>query len=371
VTKPIIIIGGGLWGGLLASALIQKNPSQEFRLYEEKDQFGGNHTWSFHETDVTPEGMKLLRPFIRKTWDEHQVIFPGLKRTLKGKYHSISSQLFDEKLRKTIPTERLITGRKISLQEAANEGSTVIDARGFFRQGECGYQKFIGLEVKTDGPHGLLNPILMDATVDQIDGFRFIYCLPYSPEKLLIEDTRYSQNSSLDHFRIKENIHEYARLKGWKIAEILREESGSLPIPYRYQEPEIDHDVINLSGIFHDTTGYSLPDAVRLVLKISESDLSHSKLQNIVHNYRNVRERDRKFFRFLNRLMFFASDDKSRYRMLEFFYKSSPSLMQKFYRGEMSSLDKTKFFVGVPPVSLPKAFNVILASFKEQKETLS
>ena len=36
-----------------------------------------------------------------------------------------------------------------------------------------------------------------DATVEQLDGFRFLYTLPFGPDQLLVEDTRYSDGPAL------------------------------------------------------------------------------------------------------------------------------------------------------------------------------
>ena len=60
--------------------------------------------------------------------------------------------------------------------------SGVIDARG--PDGpmpgiELAWQKFVGVEYDAPG-HGLEAPIIMDATVDQSDGYRFVYSLPFS-----------------------------------------------------------------------------------------------------------------------------------------------------------------------------------------------
>ena len=50
-------------------------------------------------------------------------------------------------------------------------------------RGRAGYQKFVGLEIRTPQPHGMVRPLLMDARVAQIDGFRFVYVLPLAPDR--------------------------------------------------------------------------------------------------------------------------------------------------------------------------------------------
>ena len=46
------IVGGGLQGCLLAHALAWHRPEATVLLLEQADDLCGNHTWSFHETDI-------------------------------------------------------------------------------------------------------------------------------------------------------------------------------------------------------------------------------------------------------------------------------------------------------------------------------
>ena len=62
-----------------------------------------------------------------------------------------------------------------------------------------GLQKFLGHGTATSrGRHGLDAPVLMDATVAQRGGYRFVYVLPLAPRRLLVEDTYYSDAPDLD-----------------------------------------------------------------------------------------------------------------------------------------------------------------------------
>jgi lycopene beta-cyclase len=369
MTRPIVIMGGGLWGGLLAYTLQKRRPELDYILVEGKETFGGNHTWSFHESDLSRESFELVRPFIKASWNEYSVQFPSLKRTIKLPYHSISSRDFHELLLKELPKDRVRLNEMMTTAEATSLSDLVFDTRGTNEHFRCGYQKFLGLEIETEMPHGLTSPILMDANVEQIDGFRFIYYLPFSETTLLIEDTRYSDNSFIDHFRMNEQVLDLVRRNGWKIKNILREEHGALPIPYDVPERFSDERILDLKGLFHDTTGYSLPDALRLIPKIVDSELSYLKVKGLIDGYRKQRTNDRKFFCLLNRFMFLGSPQESRYKTLEFFYRSSPSLIKKFYAGEMSAWDKVRFFAGKPPIALRDAFRVLFGNAILTKET--
>ena len=49
----------------------------------------------------------------------------------------------------------------------------------------------------------------MDATVPQRDGFRFMYVLPLAEDRLLVEDTTFSDSPRLDQEALRESVHEY------------------------------------------------------------------------------------------------------------------------------------------------------------------
>ena len=87
-----------------------------------------------------------------------------------------------------------------------------------------GYQKFLGLEITLESPHGLTLPLLMDAKCPQENSFRFFYCLPWDERTLLIEDTRYSDTGEVDLDYFRAEIKKYCDQKGWKILKIGRED---------------------------------------------------------------------------------------------------------------------------------------------------
>src|SRR3546814_11561005 len=70
----------------------------------------------------------------------------------------------------------------------------------------------------------------MEATVEQLDGYRFVYLLPFDAETVFIEDTYYSDDADLDAAAVRERIAAYAAAQGWDVARAMREESGVLPV---------------------------------------------------------------------------------------------------------------------------------------------
>jgi lycopene beta-cyclase len=353
--KPFAILGGGLWGGLLALRLQELRPELTFKIFEQDSGFGGKHTWSFHGPDVG-ENLQWLEPMVTKSWAGYDVIFPEHQRGFDSSYHSITSEKFNAYLKSTLKLETFVLSARVTIEDLLSEYSFVIDARGLYAPVKSGLQNFIGWDVELTRPHGLERPILKDVSVKQIDGYRFIYYLPWTPTRVLIEDTRYTLKPKLE-----ENILDVIKAKGWEIKEVLSKEEGSLPLP---MEPVIVEDragVISLAGIFHDTTGYSLPDAVRLTNKLCElKTWTASSVSEVVSEYRKSREGDRSFFRLLNRLLFEAAPDHERFVVLQYFYRRPKDLIEKFYSGQMNAIDRVRVFLGKPPVRITRALKTFL-----------
>ena len=214
VTEPsphfdVLLVGGGLSAGLIALALARHRPDLSVAIIESGETFGGNHTWSSFASDLSPEGVELVAPIIAHRWSHYEVRFPAYRRPFDHPYQSAVSEKLNEALEAAIPPERRFTGTPVAAltpdsvtlaDQRVLRAAAVIDARGQ-RQSphlELGFQKFVGLEVEFEEPHGLTGPIIMDATIDQHDGYRFVYTLPFSPTTALIEDTYYADGPVLD-----------------------------------------------------------------------------------------------------------------------------------------------------------------------------
>jgi lycopene beta-cyclase len=90
----LVLVGGGLANGLLAWRLVMTRPDLSFVVLEAGSTLGGNHTWSFHGTDVTKAQMEWLWVLCAKSWPAHDVTFSGEPRRIGGGYHSITSDDF-------------------------------------------------------------------------------------------------------------------------------------------------------------------------------------------------------------------------------------------------------------------------------------
>ncbi len=87
----LILVGGGLANSLIAYRLAATRPEIDWTILEGGAEIGGNHTWSFHEGDLTPAQQAWMEPFVSARWPDYAVAFPGLDRRLPLGYRSISA----------------------------------------------------------------------------------------------------------------------------------------------------------------------------------------------------------------------------------------------------------------------------------------
>ena len=369
-------MGGGLASGLAAYRLSQLRPSLRLLILERGTRLGGVHTWSFHQGDLPPRAFEWMKPLISRSWPEHEILFPSYRRKIRTAYHSLRSIDFHERVMAQIPDGVLfgIEVESVSPHEVKAVGgrvfqaTAVIDGRGFSAEAAspCGYQKFLGLELELEGPHGLTGPILMDATCPQVDGFRFFYSLPFGPRTVLVEDTHYSESPFLDVETYRREIAAYAEAHGWKIGKVAYEEVGALPIPLRADMTEVEMARIGVpsigvrGGLFHPTTGYSLPDAARLADHLATfPTLTSEGLIGFLSCYLREARKSRVFFRFLNRMLFLGAEPERRYQVLERFYRLSEPLVERFYAMRLGPLDCARLLMGKPPIPVGKALGCL------------
>ena len=370
----IALAGGGLSAGLIALALARRHPAVDVRIVESGEKLGGNHVWSFFDSDVAAADRWIVEPLICHRWPGYDIHFPKFSRTLAAAYNSIDSDRLDAVVRAHLPADHLLRGDVACVSDTALtladgrvlEARLVIDARGpgDLAHLSCGWQKFLGQALHVPGGHGLTRPIVKDATVAQIDGYRFVYCLPFDAETVFVEDTYYSTTPDMDAPALRARIAAYAQSRGWANARAGREETGVLPVImggsfdsyWASTGPQVAKAGLR-AGLCQPVTGYSLPDAVKLAGMIAADP--HITRDALIRHARLCWDA-RGYYRMLDKMLFRAAQPDRRYQVLERFYALSEGLIRRFYAGQSTLLDKARLLIGKPPVPIGRAIRAIL-----------
>ncbi len=364
----LVLVGGGLQNGLIALALRRRQPALRLCLIESGPALAGNHTWCFHASDAGPEDAELVAGLAEHNWQSYRVLFPRLERELATGYSMLSSERLAELVTKAFVgapgsgielnahAVDICADRVVLADGRVLRARAVIDATGPERHellsGKSGYQKFVGLEVRTHTAHGLTSPILMDARVEQQDGFRFLYVLPLAEDRLLLEDTCFSGSKELDYDLFCERIHAYAEEQGYAIDELVRAEKGVLPLPWAGSVPPHHADQPIRAGYgggwFHPVTGYSFPIALRIASFIAKSSIDQLRAEGLT-SLRSDQERQMKFAYRLNKMLFTWFAPQERYNVLERFYTLDEGIIRRFYALQLTGIDRARVLVGRPP----------------------
>ena len=363
-----LLIGGGLQNALIALAVLGRDPGARVCLVERGAALGGNHLWCFHGFDLSAAGQALVAPLVVQRWGGYSVRFPDFERRLDTPYAAVSSERLAQHVTRVFaehPQARLVLARSAVTVQAnhavLDDGSelrarVVIDARGpeaHSREHIIGYQKFVGLELELESPSALVEPMVMDATVHQEDGFRFVYTLPLSPTRVLVEDTYFADGPELDMATLRTRALAYAQQLGLRVAHIHREESGVLPLPAAAPAQRAGSPWLAgyAGGWFHPTTGYSFPIAARLALHVAATTpetLFDVRFETLAREH----ARQLRYACLLNRLLFQAAPPEARHHVLARFYKLPEPSIARFYALSTTALDRARILCGRPPRGL-------------------
>lgn len=375
----IAIVGGGLAGGLIALALARVRPDIRLCLIESGAVPGGNHRWSWFSSDVSPAGAELLAQMHTAHWDAgYDVAFPSHSRTLATPYNSLTSADFAAALERELQQGAVLAGRQAALVEQGGvtlEGGeritarAVVDCRGFAPSPHLrgGWQVFLGRHLRLAAPHNLTRPIIMDASLEQHDGYRFVYVLPLGPHEIFVEDTYYNNGPVLDQAALSARLDTYCRAHGWQGVE-LGSETGVLPVitggdfpAFQAQQRIAGVAAAGVRGGFtHPLTSYTLPFAVETALAIAaNADLTGAQLAAMLEARARQHWRSTRFYRLLGAMLFGAALPAERYRVFERFYRLPEALIERFYTARSTRTDMARILCGRPPVPIGRALTAI------------
>ncbi len=394
MNADVIIAGGGLSGGLLALRLALAHPNLRILLLEREKTLGGNHTWGF-QTSGDPE--PWLLPLITRSWDQFDVRFPKTDKSIPVRHCVIRSPDFHAGISRLLGTGVRLGCGVSSISDTGvvtTTGETlraplVVDATGIHRdqieknrffEAPCGWMKYIGFDLKLKSAHGLKLPVLMDARVPQMDGFRYLSITPIDDTTLFIQECYLSSNSDLNTERISRSILAYAERNGWEVAtgsEInIHREQTAIPLPLQTfpkdlamtaaksvlieGEDFVDRQPIQISaaqGWYHSTSGQAISDATRIADFIaSRPQLRTGPVRAELRHFRANWVEQQRFFRMFNRLVFQASESSLRHVAFDRLMGLKEDVVGRFLSGTSTKSDAAKIWGTRPPVRTGKIF---------------
>src|SRR5690606_6170353 len=153
----------------------------------------------------------------------------------------------------------------------------------------------------------------------------------------------------------------HARARGLGPAEVVREEHGVLPMPWRGGPlPRPAAGEVLRAGVqggwFHPATGYSFPVAVRLAAligrlgpeRLARGGAVAGELAALAARVR----RQAALCRQLNRMLFRWCAPERRWEVLARFYRLPEPTIRRFYALELAPADWARILVGRPPGGL-------------------
>jgi len=367
----IAIVGGGLAGGLIALALAQRRPEIVVRVLESGAAPGGNHRWSWFDSDLSLQGRALLGEFATTHWDTgYDVRFPGFARSLRTPYRSLASADFAAGLERLLPAGTIRCGARVAGLDRDGvtlEGGeriaagAVIDCRGFAPTPHLagGWQVFMGRHLRTAAPHGVERPVIMDTCVEQLGGYRFVYVLPLAADEVFVEDTYYQDTPLLDRAALSARLDAYCRDRGWDGA-VLGSETGVLPVvtggDFAALQSAQRIEGVGVAGarggFGHPLTSYTLPFAVETALAVAaNAELPGPRMAAMLEERARRHWSATRFYRRLGAMLFGAPPGQ-RVRVFARFYRLEESLIERFYAGRSTLADRARILCGRPPVPL-------------------
>ena len=203
--SALVVVGGGLAGGLLAYRLARTRPEIALSLIESGSRLGGNHVWSFHTTDLTPDQRAWLAPFVVPLLGHPRGAFsrshpPDRGRLSRDHFrplHEVVVEALGGRARLGALADA-VAADGVTLEGRRIEAACVVDARGLPAAGRraLGYQKFLGLRLRWALPTGSRRPSSWTRRWSRSTDTASSTCSPGTRRPLLVEDTRYSDSAA-------------------------------------------------------------------------------------------------------------------------------------------------------------------------------
>jgi len=367
-----IIIGTGIAGLQLAYELSKHSffDKKSIALIDKSKKTTNDKTLSFWE-----KGQGNWDSIVTKSWDEALVYACNKKHSLKllpYTYKTINALDFYNKIKSELSklanfcfiNEEVISVKdinnpKIKTNKNLYEAKHVFDSRipkDFFCRNKfiTLIQHFKGWIIKTDSPSFAINKFtMMDFRLKDGNQTCFMYILPFSKNKALIEFTYFTKNIVNDktyEIYLKEYISNKLKIKNYKILET---ENGSIPMTNfrfeKYSKKNITK-IGTAGGWVKGSTGYSFKHTEKKVLSIINN------LKNNLEPSYKIFQKKHKFYDKVFLKVLHDENHKGEWIFSQFYSKNPLKRIFKFLDEETSFTEELKIMKSLFSFSFIKAF---------------
>lgn len=308
-SSEVVICGAGASGLGVANAILSGSPETKITIIDPDFEHSTNKTWCFWDKSLAPS-----TDLIHKSWKtisvysthgnfteifDHEIYFcilsKSYRNTLINKLRGINSVTLVSDTVSSINDKNdveTLNGETITASYVIDSRFKSVDDLVFHPKSNTLWQHFKGWVIETDADvFDQDHAILMDFRVPQDHGFAFVYFLPYSRSKALVELTYFNaeippidfydpilkdyltQNWSLN-FEIKSNSTHY---------KVIETEYGVIPmtdLPIQIKSNDSYVKTGLSGGLAKASTGYAFSRGQRHASMIAKSIAMKLPLQS-------------------------------------------------------------------------------------------
>ena len=357
----IAILGGGCAGLSVATRLAAAGRS--LRVIEPRAHYTDDRAWSFWRTAPDP-----FEDCVRASWAHWDVGGAGglVGRTSRHlRYQSVAAGPFYDQAQSVIadsPEASLSLGvaatalhRTEDLWRIETDAGTfcanhVIDTRAPRRIPSYG-QFFLGREIRTERAVFDPNRVqLMQFRPARSRGVDFVYILPFAPDRALVEVTSFAPASpGQDVF--EDWLEDEIAALGPGRTEVLREETGALPMEVGYGEPPRP-GVIRMGlggGAARPSTGYAFTRIQAQADRVAHA-LRHGLTPQLNLDSPATRFMDRVFLQVLQTM-----PERGPARFEALFRNAAPDRLERFLSGSTHPADRLSVMASLPSLLFLRA----------------
>ncbi|MBS1303386.1 lycopene cyclase family protein [Loktanella sp. SALINAS62] len=357
----IAILGGGCAGLSLAVRLASSG--QSLCVLEPREVYTDDRAWSFWRTAPDP-----FEDCVRASWTHWDVTGPSglVARGSSGlRYETVAAGPFYDRAQSMLadsPSADLVVatsagkvrktahGHQVDTDRGTLSARHVVDTRSPRRVPTYG-QFFLGREIRTERPVFDAHRVhLMQFRNGYSEGVDFVYTLPFAQDRALVEVTSFAPASPGGSVFSAWLDAEIADLDPGDV-EILRQESGALPMEVGFAEPD-DDSVIRMGlrgGAARPSTGYAFARIQAQADHVADALASGAKPRPMLDS-QATRFMDRVFLQVLQTM-----PDRGPALFESLFRNAPPDRLERFLSGSTHPLDRLSVMTSLPPMPFLRA----------------